>query len=105
MSARYVSSKLIKNISKSGRTLAVEYVDKTTAWTRPSEFPASSIKQDFTDVVQENIDNFGTETTRVAMKESEHQSEKDKRVHYTAYALDKDGNVVETKHLVRHTGK
>lgn len=72
MSARYVFSKLIKNISKSGRTLAVEYVDKTTAWTRPSGFPVSSTKEDFTDVVQENIDNFGTETTRVAMKESEH---------------------------------
>lgn len=35
-------------------------------------------------------------------RESEHQSEMDKRVHYTAFALDKDGNVIETKHLVRH---
>lgn len=135
MAARYVSSQLIKNISKSGRTLAVEYVDKTTSWTRPSDFPASSVRQDFTDVVQENIDSFSSATTKVAMKyvcsmnpfpttfylnfrlrltlvyftdlawtnrESEHQSEMDKRMHYTAFALDKDGNVIETKHLVRH---
>ncbi|KAJ0106877.1 hypothetical protein J7T55_014953 [Diaporthe amygdali] len=102
MAARYVSSQLIKNVSKGGRTLTIEYVDKTTAWVRPSDFPSSSVKQDFTEVVQENMDTFSPETTKVAMKESEHQSEKDKRVHYTAFALDKNGEVIETKHLVRH---
>lgn len=34
-------------------------------------------------------------------RESEHQSENDRRMHYTAFVLDKDGNVIETKHLVR----
>ena len=68
MSARLVSSQLIKNIQKGTKSIAVEYVDKTTSWTRPSNFPSTSVKEDFTQVAQENIDSLTSETTRVAMK-------------------------------------
>lgn len=68
MSSRYVSSQLIKNIQKGARSIAVEYVEKTTAWTRPEGFPSAIIKSDFTQVAEENADSFKPETTRVAMK-------------------------------------
>lgn len=68
MSARYVSSQLIRNIQKGTRVVAVEYVDKTSAWTRPQGFPSESVKSDFTQVVEENIDSLNPATTRVAMK-------------------------------------
>lgn len=35
-----------------------------------------------------------------ATRESQHQSDKDKRMHYTAYEIDKYGNVIGTKHIV-----
>lgn len=118
MSAKYVSSKFIRTVTKGGRALSAEYVDKTTAWTRPSGFPAATVK-----------DEFSPETVKVAMKslhlfmssiviaivvvfphtdrnlssnrESEHQSPADMRKHYTAYAIDKDGRVIEAKHIVK----
>ncbi|KAK4983982.1 hypothetical protein LTR50_006892 [Elasticomyces elasticus] len=101
MSARYVSSQLIKNIQKGGRSIAVEYVDKTNAWTRPQGFPSASVKADFTQVAEENYDALKPETTKVAMKESEHQSDKDTRMHYTVFELDKDGKIIGTQHFVK----
>lgn len=68
MSARYVSSKLITNVQKSGRTIAVDYVDKTTAWVRPKGFPTIPIRNDFAQVVKENFGAFSAETVKVAMK-------------------------------------
>ncbi|KAK3046088.1 hypothetical protein LTR09_012403 [Extremus antarcticus] len=100
MSARYVSSQIIKSIQKGKKTITVEYVDQTTAWKRPTGFPSASTKDTFAAVVDKNSDSFMSETVKVAMKESEHQSDKDKRMHYTAYELDKDGNVIGTKHIV-----
>ena len=68
MSARYVSSQLIKNIRNGTNSITVEYVDKTTAWTRPRDFPSADIKSDFTQVAEENAASLKPETTRVAMK-------------------------------------
>jgi hypothetical protein len=68
MSARYVSSQLIKTIQNGTRSVAVEYVDKTVTWTRPTNFPSAGVKSDFTQVAEENIDSLKPETTRVAMK-------------------------------------
>lgn len=68
MSVRYVSSSLIKSIQKGSKAVVVEYVDKTTVWTRPTDFPSSSTKEDFAQVVEENIDTLNPNTTRVAMK-------------------------------------
>lgn len=129
MSAKYVSSKFIRTVTKGGRALSAEYVDKTTAWTRPSGFPAATVKDEFCDLVEEVADEFSPETVKVAMKsvhlfmssiviaivvvfsltdrnlssnrESEHQSPADMRKHYTAYAIDKDGRVIEAKHIVK----
>ncbi|KAB8356353.1 hypothetical protein FH972_023937 [Carpinus fangiana] len=102
MSARYVSSSFIKNVQKGTKTLAVEYVDKTTAWTRPTGFPSSSVKSEFAEVIEEHADTFRPDTVKVAMKESEHQSDKDKRMHYTAYELSKEGTVLATRHLTKN---
>ncbi|KFY10987.1 hypothetical protein V491_07381 [Pseudogymnoascus sp. VKM F-3775] len=101
MSARFVSASLIRSVLKNGRTLDVQVVDKTTLWTRPSGFPSVGVKDDFVNLVEENISMFSEKTTAVAMKESEHQSDLDKRMHYTAYELDKDNNVIATQHLVK----
>ncbi|KAK5711505.1 hypothetical protein LTR17_018380 [Elasticomyces elasticus] len=69
MSARYLSSTLIKKaMAKNGKIIAVECVDKTSTWARPSNFPSQSIKEDFTRVALESIDQFKAGTTTIAMK-------------------------------------
>lgn len=68
MASRYVSSQLIQMVQKGGRNIAVEVVDKTTAWIRPSNFPIASVRSEFVEVVQENFDNLQPSTTVVAMK-------------------------------------
>jgi hypothetical protein len=34
-------------------------------------------------------------------RESEHQSDKDQRMHYTGFQLDNDGNVIAVSHYVK----
>lgn len=68
MSARYVSSSLIKSIQKGSKPVLIEYVDKTTLWTRPANFPSASTKEEFAQVVEENVHNLNPNTTRVALK-------------------------------------
>jgi len=68
MSARYVSSQFIKNIQEGTKSIAVDYVDQTTAWKRPTGFPSASTKEVFSDVVDKNSDSFKSETVKVAMK-------------------------------------
>ena len=69
MSAQYVSSTLIKNVTgKMGKKVAIAYVDKTTAWSRPSGFPAESAKQEFAKVAEENASVFKTDVVKIAMK-------------------------------------
>ncbi|KKZ60156.1 hypothetical protein EMCG_05078 [[Emmonsia] crescens] len=99
--AKYVSSTLIKMVTQGTKTLAVEYVDRTTTWYRTDFGISEACKTEFTAVVQENMDKFKPETAKVAMKESEHQSEADMRKHFTAYELDKEGTVIAVKHLVK----
>ncbi|KAF2732068.1 hypothetical protein EJ04DRAFT_514187 [Polyplosphaeria fusca] len=101
MAARYVSSQLIQNVQKGAKTVAVEFVDKTTTWTRPAGFPSTSAQSEFVQVVKDNINTLQSTTATVAMKESEHQSDKDKRMHYTAFELDNNRNVVRTSHFVQ----
>jgi hypothetical protein len=68
MSARYVSSSLIKSIQKGFKSVLVEYVDKTTLWTRPTDFPSSGTKEEFAQVVEENVHTLNPNTTKVALK-------------------------------------
>lgn len=68
MSARYVSSKLIQAIQKGTKSIQVEYVNKTDAWVRLDNFPATSLQSDIVTVVKENIDKLNPETAIVAMK-------------------------------------
>ncbi|PGH31871.1 hypothetical protein GX50_05369 [[Emmonsia] crescens] len=101
MVARYISSQLIQIIQKGGKSIAVECVDKTTAWIRPAGFPTTTIQSEFVQVIEENMDSLQPTTAIVAMKESEHKSDKDKRMHYTAFELDDNRNVIRTTHLVK----
>jgi hypothetical protein len=50
------------------KSVVVEYVDKTTLWTRPTGFPSASVKEEFAKVVEENVHNLNPDTTTVAMK-------------------------------------
>ena len=68
MSARYVSSQLMKNVTSGSKTVAVEFVDKTTAWVRPSGYPSAQLKETFAAVVKQNMSIFGAGTAKVAMK-------------------------------------
>ena len=68
MSAKYVSGTLIKNITTGGKTLGLQVVDKTTAWTRPSGFPTESVTNDFTNVAAKNASKFKSSVTTIAMK-------------------------------------
>ncbi|KZM24356.1 hypothetical protein ST47_g4500 [Ascochyta rabiei] len=97
----YVRSAFLKNITSGTKTLALDYVDKTTTWTRPGGFPSTQVKDDFSKAVEQNIHKLNPRTVKVAMKESAHQSEADKRMHYTAFELDAQNNVIATTHLVQ----
>ncbi|GKZ58814.1 hypothetical protein AnigIFM49718_004652 [Aspergillus niger] len=101
MAARYVSSQVIQALENGGKKVIVEYVDKTTAWIRPTGFPATFVRSEFVQVVNENIATLHADTAYVAMKESEHQSDKDKRKHFTAYELDSNRIVIRTTHFVK----
>ena len=68
MPARYVSSQFIKNIQKGTKKIAVEYVDQTTAWKRPTGYPSASTKEVFSNIVDKNSGSFKSETAKVAMK-------------------------------------
>ncbi|KAH8712229.1 hypothetical protein GQ44DRAFT_713549 [Phaeosphaeriaceae sp. PMI808] len=97
----YVRSAFIKNIQANGKTLALEVVDKTTLWTRPAGFPSTAVKDGFTEALMQNSHKLNNRTVKVAMKESAHQSDADKRMHYTAFELDAQDNVIATTHLVQ----
>lgn len=115
-----MSSKLIEYVFSGARTVAVEYVDKTTSWVRPTAFPSAQIRSDFTQVVRENIDSLKPETTRVGMKYVSRPSSNQFALEaYTkigslsikviwtnacitpAFELDSSGNVIATTHFVR----
>lgn len=53
---------------KNGQKLTVEYVDKTTAWVRPSDYPAQKVKDEFVLAVKELQGDMKPGTTRIAMK-------------------------------------
>ena len=121
MAARYISSQLIQSVHTGTKSIAVEYVDKTTSWIRPQSFPSLELRLEFLQVAEANTGSLKPETTRLAMKyasqtthhplhvnayyhsnrESEHQSPLDMRKHYTAFELDKDGTVIGVQHLVK----
>ncbi|RMD42377.1 hypothetical protein DV735_g2738, partial [Chaetothyriales sp. CBS 134920] len=105
MPARYVSRQTIKTVTNGSKTVAADFVDRTTAWIRPSGYPSTQVKNNFAKVVEDNLNSFSAQTSKVALKESEHQSEKDKRVHYTAYELDSEGKVIQSSHLVQKIQK
>jgi hypothetical protein len=119
MSGRYISGKLIKSVQSGGKNVAIEYVEKTSSWIRPSGFPSRSVQDDFVKVAQNNLSKFKAGTVKIAMKyvfelrlvvfwsrylhrdrESEHQSS-DTKHHYTAYGIDAKGDVIDVKHLYK----
>lgn len=69
MSAQYISSTFVKTVvTKGGRTIKINVIDKTSAWTRPSDYPSTSVKEDFSQLVQEQGDKFKDGVSTVAMK-------------------------------------
>lgn len=69
MSARYMSSYLLKKSKGSnGKIMGVRIVDQTSAWWRPSEYPAKSVKDDFAEVALKNAHKFEDAVTDIAMK-------------------------------------
>jgi len=67
MSGRYISSSLIKNIHKGSKLVVAKLIEKTTAWAHSSEFPSTIVREDFTQVVYDNIYTLMHDTSKVAM--------------------------------------
>ena len=68
MSGRYISGKLIKSVQSGGKNVAIEYVEKTSSWIRPSSFPSQSVQDDFVKVAQKSVSEFKAGTIKIAMK-------------------------------------
>lgn len=64
----YVRSAFLKNIANGSKTIALECVDKTSTWTRPSGFPSAQVKDDIAKAVEQNIHKLNPRTVKVAMK-------------------------------------
>lgn len=70
-----MSSQVIKSMQKNGKAISIEYVDRTTAWFRPEDYPSTSAKAAFAQLVEEHIGAYKPETTRVALKYISHAIE------------------------------
>lgn len=68
MSAKYVSGSAYQTCKVGFRIVTVGVVDKTTAWTRPSDCPSKEVKEEFGKVVHENFGKLNKDTVRVDMK-------------------------------------
>ncbi|ELR07359.1 hypothetical protein VC83_04109 [Pseudogymnoascus destructans] len=94
MSAKYVAGTAIKTLQHGSRTIVLEYVSETTEWKR------SYINQDtldkFVSVAEKSL-----ETLRPDTAEKEHESDSDKRSHFSVLELDKAKNVMASRHMVR----
>ncbi|KAL9123900.1 MAG: hypothetical protein Q9217_006713 [Psora testacea] len=99
MAAKLVTSSFIKSLQHGGKSVSVEYATKTTAWQR--YLCATELQMEFAAVTEENKSQLPPGTALVAMKESEHQSENDKRKHYSAFCKDANGNDLPTQHFVK----
>ncbi|KAF1808532.1 hypothetical protein P152DRAFT_509776 [Eremomyces bilateralis CBS 781.70] len=96
----YRASQLINTMTTvTGKAIAVAYVTKTDVWERP--FLHQSTQDEFVEVAEKYKDDLKPETAKVAMKEAEHPSTNDPTQHYSAFELDKDGNVIASKHYYK----
>lgn len=59
---------MLKTVQKGGKAIAVQVVDKMTAWIRPSNYPITRVTAEFAEIVEENIETLDPSTTSVAMK-------------------------------------
>jgi len=82
-----------------GQNIAVAYVTKTDVWERP--FLAQNTQNEFVAVAEKYKDNLKPETVKIAMKEAEHPSTNDPTQHYSTFELDKDDNVIASKHYYK----
>ncbi|KAE8162679.1 hypothetical protein BDV40DRAFT_264847 [Aspergillus tamarii] len=96
----YRASKLIRTMTTSkGKEVAIAYVNKTDAWERP--FLPQNTQDMFAEVAEKYKDTLQAETVKVAMKEPEHPSPNDAAQHWSALEIDKDENVVASKHYYK----
>ncbi|KAL3469052.1 hypothetical protein BJX99DRAFT_265566 [Aspergillus californicus] len=96
----YRASQFIKNATNSkGKEIAIAYVSKTDTWERP--FLPQNTKDAFVEVAEKYIDTLKPDTAKVAMKEPEHASENDLANHYSVFELDKNENVIASKHYYK----
>ncbi|EED15819.1 conserved hypothetical protein [Talaromyces stipitatus ATCC 10500] len=93
----YRACQVIRNVTTSaGKQVAVAYVTKTDAWERM--ILSQDVQTEFVTVAEKYKDTLKPETVKVAMKEAEHPSQADPARHFTVFELDKDENVIASKH-------
>lgn len=66
MAANLLKSAAIKTLQAGGKSISVNYATETSAWKRA--FIAESLKNEFADVVQENVAQLPAGTATVAIK-------------------------------------
>jgi hypothetical protein len=54
--------------ARSAKSITVDYVDKTDTWTRPTNYPSTNVKAEFSQVVEDNASSLHDDTAKVAMK-------------------------------------
>ncbi|XPS76695.1 hypothetical protein M3J09_008742 [Ascochyta lentis] len=96
----YRASQAIKTMATSqGKTVTVAYVTKTDVWERP--YLPQSTQTEFAAAAEKYKDNLKPETVQVAMKQAEHPSTNDPTQHYSVFELDKNNNVIASKHYYK----
>ncbi|KAF4628093.1 hypothetical protein G7Y89_g10059 [Cudoniella acicularis] len=94
------TSKFIQSMTTSkGKQIAIDFVSKTDTWER--HILAQSIKEEFVQVAEKYKETLKPDTVKIAMKEAEHPSTNDPIEHFSAFELDKDDNVIESKHYYK----
>lgn len=68
MASKLVSAVAITTLYNNGRSIVVEFSERTDAWVRPAAPPTKAMKQEFVRVVEENLAAIRPEVTKVAMK-------------------------------------
>ncbi|KAK3904459.1 hypothetical protein C8A05DRAFT_42450 [Staphylotrichum tortipilum] len=95
-----VSQAVATVVGKYG-TVTVAYVQETDAWRRT--FLSSKAAAEFTAAVEKEAKSgaLGPDVTTVALMRTPHESDKDARTHWTAFAVkNNDLNQGTTRHIV-----
>ncbi|KAF2253496.1 hypothetical protein BU26DRAFT_477762 [Trematosphaeria pertusa] len=92
---KVVSSAAIKTIQKSGKDIALRYATTTEAWQRT--YLATSEQDKFSAAMEKT--DVPSNTATAILVEKPHESQNDRRTHFTTILQDDKGNHIKTEHV------